>query len=371
LDPLLDALEALWGLDGGLPRGGPGIAWIERPHGFRVAEPRPQGLSGEGGWAVYLVRRVNMDSRAAGRLLARLLGARGYRLQGLKDACSTAYQYIAVRSPERTPGRLEHGRLSAWLAGRLREPPRPGGHGFNIFSLDVSYTGDPAGLCRRLEGARWIPGFYGPQRFGVERPNTHYTGLLRVAGSLGGLVREYKLRYPLEEARPPGSYERAAIEAAASRASPTAAGAPGPARLHIEALQAYLFNKTLSRLLRSGHTPRELAEHWTTLHCPHGPVKAPAARLPSGRLASARTTWARALRRTMEAEGAPPTLWAGLPARSSLRPLAYPVCSLRCRPTPTGAIRVCTVLPAGAYATILLRSAARVDWLRYARCGSR
>jgi tRNA pseudouridine13 synthase len=360
------ALEDLWGIGPWEPLTRQRL-WVARPWGFVVAEPRPR-LEGSGAWAVYLAARVGLDSRAAASRLARAVGASRYSIQGLKDACAVAYQYVALRSRGEAPSRVVAPRLKAWLMGWRRLPLRVGSHGFNFFRLEVETDGDPEALCSAAYRLAWIPGFYGPQRFGVERPNTHYTGLLALEGRQGRLLEEYSARYPLEPQRPPGRYEALALDAARRSLSPLDAGRAGPRRLRLEALQAYIYNRALSRLLRRLGDPRPAGEHWVTLKCPQGPLRAPAARLP-GPWMRPTSPWARVVLEVMTEEGLTPHAWA--PARGVLRkafrPLLYPVCRLRCEPRGAAA-RIRVALPAGAYATMLLRALGRVDWLRYAEC---
>ena len=372
-DTLDLALERLWGIE--TPPLKPltsYVAWIDRPQGFTVIEPRPH-LTGRGPWAVYLVRRVGIDSVRAARLIASGLSATRYSLQGLKDACAAAYQYMAFRLPagSEAPATIElSGRLTAWLVGRSSEPLRRGGHGFNAFRLVVSLEGDAGRLCAAARKLRWVPGYYGPQRFGVERPNTHYTGLLRLRGEYGLLLAEYLRRYPAEEERPPGHYEARAAELAHAARSHVEASKPGPRLLQLEAIQAYLFNRTLSLGLRLAGRPEPLAEHWIPVRCPQGPVRVPAARLPGPGLRGS-SLWARVARYVAEAEGVAGILLSGPSWRlgKPLRPLFFPVCRLKCRPRARREAEICVVLPAGAYATMLLRILAWIDWRRYAKCG--
>ncbi|MEB3774126.1 MAG: tRNA pseudouridine(13) synthase TruD, partial [Desulfurococcales archaeon] len=203
----------------------------------------------------------------------------------------------------------------------------------------------------------WIPGFYGPQRFGVERPNTHYLGLLFVEGRLGEVLREYMYRYPMEDARPPGGYESRAL-------SSVGAGFPRPRPLAIfrEALQAYIFNRALSRILRDA---RGYAEHWVKVRCMGMEYRVPAARLPSPRLARSRSRWAGLVKSILEEEGLDLGLLKSL--KSPFRPLLYPVCGFRQRRAP-GGVMLRFSLPQGGYATTLLRELFEVDWVRYSRC---
>jgi len=363
---LLRVLERLWGIESNAFK--PlmdTLVWIERPRGFVVSEPPP--LTGpNGSWAVYLVERVGLDTLRAARILAHRLGAEGYTVQGLKDSCAIAYQYMAFRRPRETLASLTAGGLRAWLLGRRSSPLRPGGHGFNFFRLEVRLE-DPAlapSLCRILCRVRWLPGFYGPQRFGIERPNTHIYGLLRLRGEYGSLIAEYATRYPLESPARPGDYESKAIELARLDASPLAARGVGPARIHLEALQAYIFNRTLSKALSRGFDIHSLATSRIPVTCPTGRVWAPAAYLPP-RALSAGGAWAGLVKSVMVEEGLDPGLLSPLP--SPRRPLAFPICRLDCRPSESGA-RILVALPSGAYATILLRAVGWVDWLKYSAC---
>jgi tRNA(Glu) U13 pseudouridine synthase TruD len=364
---LLAALERLWGIEPpGLKPATDAVLWVERPRGFRVFEPKPL-LAPRGSWAVYLVSREALDSVAAARILAGLLGARRYSLQGLKDACARAFQYISLEAPRRTPESLVHGRLKAWLVGWRGDPLRVGGHGFNMFTIDVDLD-DPgmAGVvCDAFKSIRWIPGLYGPQRFGVERPNTHYYGLKALTGEWGDLLREYSTRYPLEPRRGPGGYEARAIERARREAAYTIAGKTLPG-IALEALQAYIFNRTLSRALALGLEPESLAGSRVRVACPQGLREVPAARLPPGGSRGA-NPWARLMARILCEEGVPLDAFKLSGLSSPLRPVLYPVCRLYCR-IHGPRIRLHVVLPAGAYATILLRMAGWVDWLRYSAC---
>ncbi|WP_460126246.1 tRNA pseudouridine(13) synthase TruD [Stetteria hydrogenophila] len=364
---MAESLELLWGLEerlGGRPRVG-GVAVVRRPWGFRVIEAGPRPLRGEG-WSLYLVRAVGVDTRRAARLLAGLVGGRGASYAGLKDACAVKYQYISVKTgPAGAPGRVRdpEGRLEAWLVGRGRVAP--GLHSGNFFRLTVEHP-DPAGLCSAFRGLRWVPGYFGPQRFGVERPNTHYMGLLASQGLWGSLLREMASRYPLEWRRGLGGYEAAAWRRAREAASPwAAAGKAWWLDFALQALRAYLFNRALSRAARSGGV-QGYAEHWVRVRCPGGTVlRAPAARLPGGYHLRSGSAWSRLVRSVAEEEGLTGALasWG----RRVFRPLAYPVCTAWCRPS-RGSAEVVLALPPGAYATVALWEVVEFDWLGYAEC---
>lgn len=351
------SLEMLWGLEGLEPASSAAVT-IERPTGFRVIEPSPR-LEG-GSWLWYLIVRGPIDSSRAARSLASRLGASRWGLLGLKDACALVWQYVAVKARS-GPDVLGFPWGSAFLVGR-GGAPRLGMHGYNIFSIDIKVLdGDPKTIAGILESYSVIPGFFGPQRFGVERPNTHYVGLLVSEGRLGELLAEYAYRYPGESRAEPGSYERRAIARSARESSIAGARAPRIAR---EALQAYIFNRALSSLWPEY---RRYAEAGVDLVCAGRRIRAPAVRLPYEGMRASRSPWAGVVARVLREEGLGWDSLKGL--RGALRPLAYPVCGLRAR-VKDDSIRVRFMLPRGAYATLLARSVALVDWVSYDRCGS-
>ena len=342
----LESLEALWGVEARLHDFDRSEATIYRPAGFTVVEPRitiPRGT----GWTWFLVYREKIDTARAARLLARLAGGSQAGFLGLKDACARVYQYIAVKDGR--PETVEHENIKAWPLGS-GGPPRLGLHGYNIFKIEVE-----AGRPRPSIG--WIPGFYGPQRFGVTRPNSHYLGLLFMEARMGEVLREYRYRYPLEERREPGDYESRWL---ASRWS----GMPRPKPLRImkEALQAYIFNRALSRALKQVH---EYKEHTGSVRCMGQEYRVPLARLPGPRLAQGKSKWAKLVSRILEEEGLTWSLFKEL--KTPFRPLLYPVCSLKTI-LRGGMIVLRFALPRGAYATSLLLEAYDIDWIGYDKC---
>jgi tRNA pseudouridine13 synthase len=355
------ALEYLYGVDPDLLPSSP-EAVIPFPYGFRVVEVGRREWFSRGGSYIYFVRRVGMSSSAAASTLARLSGCSSPGLAGLKDACSVAYQYVSVRCSRRPPELVEAFRLKAWLAGRgVRLSP--GNHGGNMFRVYFESSSADS-VCSRLEGLSHAPGFYGPQRFGVERPNSHIYALHALKGDLGGLVSEAVYRYPSETRTCPGWYEARLVS------EPWLHARIVP-RVVLEALQSYLFNAALSEALRRGLSPWSLAEAGTTLPCPgRGEVRVPAARLPHERLTRSRSVWAKLVSRAAEEAGIPLemlTYEAGL--RPALRPLAYPVCRCKCRRGGPWDGVASISLPPGAYATIVFRAAAAVDWEEsYSQC---
>ncbi len=320
------------------------------PWGFRVVEA-PRFPRGEGWLHYILVKRLLSTPAAAGRL-ASMLGCSRWSVAGLKDTCSVSTQLVALRSCRRLKARVEGGGVEARLLGS-GGPLRPGVLEGNIFTVDLE-----GAACNWAPGS--VPNFYGPQRFGVERPVSHVYGFYSVKGDLAGLIGFYRARMPLEARSCPGSYESRALRAA------WRGGAGRPPRVVVEALQAYLFNRVLSLALSRGLSPRELAEHWVEYPCPGGRrVRLPAARLPSPRLSRGRSLWARLVREVALEEAVSLPL---LP-RGGWRPLAVVPCMWRCSSLGGGVVRARFALPPGSYATTVLDFAFGVDWLSsWERC---
>jgi len=131
-----------------------------------------------------------------------------------------------------------------------------------------------------------VPNYFGYQRFGTTRPNTHLVGRMIVKGDLEGAVNSY-LGFPYETESPPCkearnyydqthditgalkiyprrlTYERSMLIALESRPLDYAGALrrlpTTLRRLLVHAFQAYLFNKNLSRLLQRGIDPRNMS----------------------------------------------------------------------------------------------------------------
>ncbi len=361
-------LEVLWGMEArlaGYPRVS-GEAIIRRPWGFKVVEVGPRPLR-EPGWSLYLVRAVGLDSRRVARLLSRLVGGGPASYAGLKDACAVKYQYVSVKSGKKL-ALVEDpsGSLKAWFIGSGRVVP--GLHSGNIFRLTVEHD-EPSRLCNALKGLKRFPGYFGPQRFGVERPNTHYMGMLLSLGLWGSLVRELAFRYPLEARAKLGDYERVAVEEARLAASPWAISERKAwwKDFALQALRAYLFNRALSKAIMKGRGRiEEYAEHWIEVRCPlKGSLRVPAARLPGRYHLSSRSSWSKLVRETLEEEGLSDILkiWK----TRVFRPLVYPVCSVWCKPA-NRSLEVILALPPGAFATVGVWEVVEVNWMEYAAC---
>ncbi|MCD6444769.1 tRNA pseudouridine(13) synthase TruD, partial [Candidatus Bathyarchaeota archaeon] len=168
----------------------------------------------ERGYAVYLMEKRRMDTFTAVRRAARLLGVsvKDVRYAGLKDTVAVTRQYITVPADRLSEVKenLDDGRVSLRLVGYSNRRLRPGALRGNRFKIAVSLR-DKGELKKFIDALKelselsGIPGFYGYQRFGVRRPNTHVVGRFIVKRMWDAAVREIAGNpYPWE---PPLSYE--------------------------------------------------------------------------------------------------------------------------------------------------------------------
>lgn len=226
---------------------------------------------GEGGHSLAVLTKISRDTMPTCRLIGRALDAK-VSFAGIKDRRAKTSQLISINRPLGA-GELSLGipRASVRVVGRSKWPLEPGelrGNRFTIILRQLKRT-VPEDLRVDL-----LPGYFGHQRFGTTRPNTHKIGRSLVKKDLEGAVRELLAEpYPNEpghvaEARAilraswdveaalrsfpcSLSYERAVLARllkapgdwlGALRALPW-----GMICLYANAYQSYLFNLALSR----------------------------------------------------------------------------------------------------------------------------
>ncbi len=322
-------------------------ARLTLPWDFRVFEVKsPRWFRGSG-WSLYFVRKVGISTLNACKALSRRLNSSRFTFAGLKDACSVSFQYVSFRSPRVRAVRVDLGSIKAWLLGE-GSPITLGSHLGNIFRITLDVE-EPAGLLKTLASISRIPAFYGPQRFGVLRPSTHLYGLSIARREPGALAREFRYRYPLEPQYNLGLESRRLGEAVDKR-DPWKLF-EGTPRIYLEALQAYLFNRALSKAIRK-NILNEVREAIAKIEYCSETVTVPAVRLPSHKLATSKTRWAALVGEVVGEEGLKLEELKGL--TPSLRPLYFPL-KVRSINVTGSNVTFITCLPPSAYATILLR----------------
>lgn len=249
-----------------------------RPEDFLVEEITPEGLvvneslrslsRGRGQYTLAVLKKTSRDLLPTIALLQRLLSAR-VSFAGIKDRRAVTYQLISITRPLTEPIRMSN--LEVWSVGTSKWEVRPGelkGNRFTVTirSLDKDFSTDA------IFDLSWLPGYFGHQRFGVTRPNTHKVGKHIVKGEFESAVREFlaepyegeplqtfafreslkttwNLRGALSSIPPFLLYEREIIKALLSGADYLRSLDSIPRRLirlFVEAYQSYLFNLALS-----------------------------------------------------------------------------------------------------------------------------
>ncbi len=365
-ESLIRSLEILWGMEARLNNYKPLVtSRLIRPEGFYVIESRPLFIKANTNTFVYLVKRCCADTRKVGQILKEKLKASQYMFSGLKDSNAIVYQYYSFTDVKNPIDKIEVDRpkITAWLISKGFSL-KTKSHGTNTFRLKVR-TSSPRDLCKEIKKLKLIPGYFGPQRFGIERPNTHLQGFYIIKYDLGSLANEFKSRYPLEKRKKLGYYEHKALLSVKKFHNIKIllkSLDPWLRKFFLEALQAYIFNRTLSKVILN-ETLNERAETKITIRCLNKKFKVPAARLPAPHM-SLRSPWSKLLKKVIEEEGMNEIITnKNIDLRPSLRPLLYPVCVLNCDISSKDIVDFTFVLPAGAYATIALWQVSKINWL--------
>lgn len=349
----IDILELLWGLEERMYDFELLKATMRSPSYFRVFEVKSSEWFMGSKWSIYLVGKYCISTFNALAKLSGVLKSERYSYAGLKDAYSISYQYVSFINPRVSPSYINLGDVRAWLIGR-GSIIRPGSHTGNIFRITLEVD-DPDKVAYNLSRVKLIPSFYGPQRFGVERPSTHMYGLALARMEPGLLAREFKYRYPGEDIDTL-SIEEKLLQEARTEINPWILVDESP-RIYTEALQAYLYNRALSRALRSRKID-QIRESIVTIRYCNETISIPAVRLPSRELVEKETQWAKIVKSICLEEGINIKQLKTL--EPSLRPIYYPI-KLRSTTIKDNTITFTICLPPSAYATILLREIVELE----------
>lgn len=256
---------------------------------FRVEElsayPRPDP---DGPVTVLRIESRGWEQHELTNRIAHALGIppHGIRWAGTKDRRAVADRILSYRGPPPRPGQISLPRIVVHEAYRTREELVLGHHYGNRFRIvlrDIAPPRDEVvpraqGLIEELHRLHGFPNFFGVQRFGEVRPNTHLVGRALVQGDPAGAVDIYLCELSAGEAPLGGEARRAFAEhrdpVRALREFPPAlqferqildhlARGQPPAQalralgrplrtLFVHAYQSYLFNQYLSRRYATG-----------------------------------------------------------------------------------------------------------------------
>ncbi|MFX0080030.1 MAG: tRNA pseudouridine(13) synthase TruD [Candidatus Hermodarchaeota archaeon] len=233
----------------------------------------------------YLVKR-NLDSIQAIRQLSRVMGVsyKRFSYAGIKDRRAVTSQRVSFRgSPQDLIGREIAG-VQILHPYRAKQPIVPGalqGNRFTTTICEVNLTAKEAqtrveNTQKEIQSAGGALNFYGPQRFGIIRPNTHLIGKQLILENykeaiqilLEGGVEPTEVEddstqevADSNEDMPYGLYERA-ITHYLNKHPDDYKGAfqvipRDLARLYVHAFQSYIFNKTISQRVIQGISLQE------------------------------------------------------------------------------------------------------------------
>lgn len=263
---------------------------IEISEDGTAAYPPPRGDTGQGNYVWFVMKKRKVDSITALKIIARIVGAsyKRFTVAGLKDARAIAYQFACTEGVDvklLSGARTEYVQvLSVFRRPFKLMPGMLFGNMFSITVRGIEVRSSEAEkriekILDELEMTGGAPNYYGYQRFGTVRPNTHKIGRYLLKGMFKEAFEEAVLKvYPNESpwakeariflaqtgdfeaalkkfplnlhhervmlrrlARRPGDY------IGAFRALPLSIR-----RLFIGAYQSYLFNRVLSRRIRYG-----------------------------------------------------------------------------------------------------------------------
>lgn len=312
------------------------------PEDFEVEELPAYLPSGEGEHLFLWVEKLGRDTQEVVRALAEALALPEQEIghAGLKDRHAKTFQYLSV--PARCEPKLEAFALEGVTLHRPTRHGnklRPGHLSGNRFTLRLHDVRDVGALRESLAilGARGLPNAFGAQRFGRGGDN-----------ALQGLRLLLGERLP----KRPSRFER---------------------KLYLSALQSELFNRALIARLEAGTLDRALAgdvlrkeESGGLFVCEDaavdqpradawevsatGPIFGPKMRAPTGEVADAEAALLTEVglsadvfqRGRGETEG-------------TRRPYRVRLDGVECEELPEGGVRLAFSLPAGSYATEVLR----------------
>jgi tRNA pseudouridine13 synthase len=221
----------------------------------------------------YLVKR-NLDSIQAIRRLSRSMGVsyKRFSYAGIKDRRAVTSQRVSFRgSPQDLIGREISG-VQILHPHRAKQPIVPGalqGNRFTITIREVNLTAKEAqprveSTQKEIQSAGGALNFYGPQRFGIIRPNTHLIGKQLILENykeaiqilLEGSLETPKIGDKSTKDAPYGLYERA-VTHYLNKHPDNYKGAfqvipKELARLYVHAYQSYIFNKSISQRVIQG-----------------------------------------------------------------------------------------------------------------------
>lgn len=232
-----------------------------------ISESALKSIKEESGYAVYLLKKKNIDTAHA---LSSIMKKTGIRLKalGLKDALAVTQQFVCANGKGKSLESISTGRFSLERLGFVKKPLSKKNMIGNRFKIKIS------NMKQTLNGfseQERILNFYGYQRFGSKRPVTHLVGkaiLQQDFDKAVELILSYTSEYDsrensevrqklsdktnykkyLDMVPPQMDIERTVLEQMIAHDDPLKAVRAIPValrRFYVQAYQSYLFNRTL------------------------------------------------------------------------------------------------------------------------------
>ncbi len=228
-------------------------------------------------YPLYILEKHDIDSNHALFEIERELHMR-LRVMGIKDAKAVTSQYAGMeRTMRNPPARLKSRHVHLTLKGFTRQPLDKRFLAGNEFKITI-YNARSSDLSSFIPEVKAVGNFYGLQRFGSERLVTHLVGREIIKRNFNRAVQlllchttEFDTKLSKEiriRCADPSNYwqvlkimprgmdiERQVLSALVTGKDAIAALRSIPIRirrLFVQAYQAYIFNKCLSRAIRGG-----------------------------------------------------------------------------------------------------------------------
>jgi tRNA pseudouridine13 synthase len=160
---------------------------------FYVEEVLPFEPSGAGEHLLLLVEKRGVSTLEMIRKIARSLkmSRKRFGYGGLKDARAIARQYVSIWSLDKISiGDLPGVKIVE--VNRHSRKLKPGTVKFNKFKIIIRDADEKnADKIMKILYEKGIPNYFGPQRFGSRRPNTHLVGERIVKNDIEGAVKTF------------------------------------------------------------------------------------------------------------------------------------------------------------------------------------
>ena len=145
---------------------------------FIVIENYDYSIDYKGKKHLYLLVKNGISTFKAFRKLYRKHKVKITGYLGFKDKSSLSMQYITLQS-QKTPRRI-YCIKNGWARniGNIRNKLYPGKYDSNSFVITIPFSDQVLEVINELKQLKYMPNFYGHQRFGYQQPLNHKKALI-------------------------------------------------------------------------------------------------------------------------------------------------------------------------------------------------